>query len=121
MAKMKRNRCEQDGPIIVHVVPGRCAVCASTERAPYHRVTRHHFAGNTADGRPYNVIVRRHTRCLNCGQARVDRAYEFVPGLKIPPWPPEPPPPKSPAASQEVSPPQTPPADGTFRDPEPTA
>jgi hypothetical protein len=115
MARPRPSRAVPGDPMIVQVSPSRCASCGSTRRAPYHRVTRQHFAGNTREGEPYNVIVRRHTRCLDCGQARVDRSYEFDPGLRIQPWPPEPP-----VQPSEPAPAEPPLPAGEFRDPEPT-
>ena len=60
------------------LVKSRCPACGSTDRARYHdsttRVLRH--AGTTQDGRPYNVVVRKRTWCLACGQVRIDVSYE---------------------------------------------
>ena len=54
----------------------RCRGCQSTERVPYFRTTAQVFAGVDAAGRPYTHIVRRYTRCKNCGQPRIDRSCE---------------------------------------------
>jgi hypothetical protein len=50
--------------------------CESTDRAPYGKRRVQAYAGVLADGTPYTHIVRRPTKCLACGQARIDRSYE---------------------------------------------
>ena len=55
--------------------PSRCPKCGSTRRAPYSgrpRIVNHSgvFAGH-----PYNRIIFRRTKCLDCGQWRVDREW----------------------------------------------
>ncbi len=57
--------------------PTRCKKCGSTERSPYFGVYTQAFAG-VRDGQPYTHIVRRKTFCRNpdCGQLRIDTAYE---------------------------------------------
>ena len=54
--------------------------CQSTRRAAYlsKRVVTH--AGLDPAGNPHTQIVFRRTKCLDCGQHRVDRTYEYVPG-----------------------------------------
>jgi len=54
----------------------RCPKCQSTERGPYTRTTKQAHAGVDPDGHPYTHVVRRWTRCLACGQSRIDRTYE---------------------------------------------
>lgn len=55
----------------------RCPGCRSTARETYEakRVT---FAqGTTAEGDPYTAIVRRKTRCADCGLPRWDKFFEY--------------------------------------------
>lgn len=55
----------------------RCPACGSTERAPYSAAPHEQASrGLTPDGEPFTHIIRRRTSCLNCGQCRIDRAYE---------------------------------------------
>jgi len=64
---------------VVDVQASQCPGCASTRRSEY--LDRHvqEYAGTTNAGKKYNRIVRRRTRCLDCGQLRIDRAFEFEP------------------------------------------
>jgi hypothetical protein len=48
-------------------------------RSEYFGTTSQPFSGTTADGSPYNVIVRRRCTCLKCGQHRIDKSLEFDP------------------------------------------
>jgi hypothetical protein len=57
----------------------RCPKCGSTEREAYARKHVQRIAGTDAEGRPSPAIVRRRTRCLGCGQHRIDRSYEHQP------------------------------------------
>ncbi len=60
------------------VEASRCPRCQSTEREKYvGEPFRTHLRG-VRDGKPYNVIIRRRTRCKSCGQARFDLSYELV-------------------------------------------
>lgn len=59
------------------VEASRCRACGSTNRTGYHHVTVQEYAGVTGDGRPYTSIVRRRTECLDCGQTRIDRSFEY--------------------------------------------
>ncbi len=59
----------------------RCQKCGSTERAPYTSKLVQEYAG-VIDGKPFTRIVRRRTKCLDCGQHRVDRFYENRPARK---------------------------------------
>ena len=54
----------------------RCPQCGSTRRAPYTSRVEQAYEGIDPDGQPYTHIVRRRTRCLACGQHRIDRHYE---------------------------------------------
>jgi len=64
------------------VVPSRCPECGSTQRAGYLDKVVQKMAG-TADGKPFNRIVRRRTRCLDCGHPRIDRSFEYVPSKRF--------------------------------------
>lgn len=76
MARPKGSRnLERD---YVDVDLSRCAKCGGTEREPYTNTATQVYPG-MRDGKPYNRIVRNHTRCKTCGQARVDRVYKYVP------------------------------------------
>ena len=61
---------------VVEARPSRCPNCGSTERERYTRTTWQPIAGQTSDGEPFTHIACRWTRCSQCGQARVDRAFE---------------------------------------------
>ncbi len=54
----------------------RCAKCGSTNREHYDRRTVQTYAGIDPAGRPYTRIIRRWTKCTDCGQHRIDRTYE---------------------------------------------
>lgn len=63
----------------VPFVPTRCRRCDSTERTPYIGtpvVTN--YEGVAPDGKKYNRVVRKRTRCKVCGQLRFDVCYELV-------------------------------------------
>jgi hypothetical protein len=65
-------------PDFVNVEPSRCKRCGSTRRSDYYGKTEQAFQGEY-NGRPYTHIVRRRTKCLGCGQIRIDRTYENRP------------------------------------------
>ena len=69
---------KQTVPDFVNVEPSRCKRCGSTRRSDYYGKTEQAFRGEH-NGRPFTHIVRRRTRCLDCGQLRIDRAYESRP------------------------------------------
>lgn len=58
--------------------PTRCRACGSTDRAPYlPNPTIVNSSGiSPVDGKPYDRIVIRRTKCLGCGQHRLDKIYE---------------------------------------------
>lgn len=56
-------------------VTSRCPRCDSTERAGYFGTITTAYEGEF-NGRRYTHVVRRRTRCLACGQHRLDRSYE---------------------------------------------
>ena len=64
-----------------HSQPTRCAKCFSTNREAYGKTPHVTFYHGTSriDGKPYTRIIRRRTRCSDCGQGRVDMSYEFHP------------------------------------------
>lgn len=62
----------------VRVMPSACPKCASTERGEYTRAHSKAITGRDTDtGRIYNRVTWRHTKCKACGQARIDKAYEY--------------------------------------------
>lgn len=63
---------------VVDVQLSQCPRCESTRRSEYLDRHLQEYSGTTM-GRKYNRIVRRRTRCLDCGQLRIDRAFEFEP------------------------------------------
>jgi hypothetical protein len=67
---------------VVTVDASRCR-CGSTARKRYYKTVDQHYSGITAAGKPYNKIIRRWTRCSDCGQARIDKTYENVPQKKV--------------------------------------
>ena len=56
--------------------PTQCPKCGGARRAPYWGRQEQKYGGTTSEGRVYRRIVRRRTRCLDCGQVRIDRNYE---------------------------------------------
>lgn len=54
----------------------RCEKCGSTERTPYFNRHEQAIAGLDGEGDPYTHIIRRRTKCLECGQHRIDRHHE---------------------------------------------
>lgn len=55
----------------------RCGKCGSTDREAYFGdPIVQEFSGVDEAGRPYTHIVRRRTRCRNCGQLRIDMHKE---------------------------------------------
>jgi len=65
----------QSPPDFVNVEPSRCKRCGSTRRSDYYGKTEQAHRGEY-NGRPYTHIVRRRTKCVDCGQLRIDRFYE---------------------------------------------
>ena len=64
------------------VRPPQCPSCRSTDREPYRerpRVIRYSGVLPGAPPHEYTHVIKRRTRCRNCGQARVDTWYENVP------------------------------------------
>lgn len=74
-----RPKGSQNVTTTVDVELSRCPCCGSTERSEYLDRLVQEYEGTTPAGDPYNRIVRRRTRCLSCGQQRIDRTFEFEP------------------------------------------
>jgi len=65
----------------VHAIsyPGRCPACQSTNRSPFipGGTTTQEIEGNDPQGEPYDAVVWRKCKCLDCGQLRTERSYEL--------------------------------------------
>jgi len=61
-------------------LPPACPACNSTNREAYKDgiVDERNIAGDI-DGRPYNRVVWRRTRCIDCGQNLTVREYHYDP------------------------------------------
>ena len=59
----------------VDVTPSRCPKCGSTRRAPYSGTARVVNHSGVFAGHPYNRVIFRRAKCLDCGQWRVDREW----------------------------------------------
>jgi hypothetical protein len=53
-----------------------CITCGSARREPYRLHSEQEYASIDRAGKPYTHIVRQFTRCLDCGQNRIDRILE---------------------------------------------
>lgn len=83
--KKKRGRPpgsknKQRDEVTVHI--SSCKTCGSTEREKYTNPQVMEQEGFLPNGQQYNQITWRNTRCLRCGQARVDRFFEMVSTVK---------------------------------------
>lgn len=79
MARAGRPKdASKDKPPVTTVEESRCPrpECQSTRRGSYYGTTEQEHRGLDDDGKPYTHIVRRRTKCLDCGQGRIDRTYE---------------------------------------------
>lgn len=65
------------GPI-TEVPKSRCIKCQSTEREEYTNPKTLEHCGIAPDGKPYNFVSWKHTKCLKCGQRRVDKFFEYI-------------------------------------------
>lgn len=84
--KAGRPKGVKNGSVPVNNVPASsCPVCGSTEREDYAATTTQPYSGITPEGQPYTEIIRRRTRCLSCGQTRIDRTYANRRKKKSPP------------------------------------
>lgn len=54
----------------VDVVPSRCKKCGSSRRSPYHNARYEDYSGR---GLEFVGIYYRPCKCLDCGQARIDK------------------------------------------------
>jgi ribosomal protein S27AE len=64
---------------IVELKKSSCTKCGSTEHTGYHNTRNPLMAkGITPDGRKYNCVIYRRTRCSNCGQSRIDKSFELI-------------------------------------------
>lgn len=68
----------------VEAAKSRCVKCGSTQRDGYYHRQELEQSGTDAQGKPYTHVVWRRTKCLACGQHRVDRTYENRPAPKRP-------------------------------------
>jgi len=59
--------------------PSRCRRCLSTKRSEYRRPPEVHHLSGIRDGKPFNRIEYRLTKCLDCGQHRRDISYHYSP------------------------------------------
>ena len=66
----KNQRCPA-----VDVTPSRCPKCGSTRRSAYSGSPRIVTHAGVHEGKPFTHVVFRRTRCLDCGQCRVDREW----------------------------------------------
>lgn len=62
-------------PPEVEVIPSACPKCGSTKRTGYNAVKEREISGTTRDGRKYQRIQWKRTKCSDCGQNRVDVFY----------------------------------------------
>lgn len=61
-------------------LPAACPTCGSTRREPYQTgPVYEHFCDGVIDGRKYNRLVWRRTRCEDCGQNLTIREYLYEP------------------------------------------
>jgi len=75
---MSRPKGQTNITLVVDVVESYCPMCGSTERTHYdgRRNRTIETPGVRADGTKYNRIVRRPTKCKQCGTRRIDRTFE---------------------------------------------
>ena len=64
-----------------HTNPSRCVDpgCRSTRRAKYENRTIVPLVTTLPEGLPVSHLIRRGTRCLDCGFPRVDTTYFYSP------------------------------------------
>lgn len=55
----------------------RCGKCQSTKRSAYKGHPHIEKITGVRNGKPFNRIVRRVTKCLDCDQHRFDLTYEY--------------------------------------------
>jgi hypothetical protein len=68
---VQRDECD--------VITSRCKRCGSSKRKPYQSDPTTLEAGGVdpITGAPYTHVIWRRTACKQCGQARIDKCYEF--------------------------------------------
>lgn len=69
---------------IVEMQKSQCPKCGSTERTEYNQTRAPMVVGGTKDGKKFNAVVWRRTTCKVCGQARIDKCYEFLSTINSP-------------------------------------
>jgi hypothetical protein len=76
--------CRTADRAIVISLPPACPSCGSTRREPYRDGVAHEQRQKgEVDGRPYNRIVWRRTRCLDCGQMLTVREFLYEPNGRV--------------------------------------
>lgn len=65
---------DDDTVLIVDVSASCCPKCGSSEREPYHNVKTRHIEG-FLNGKPFNRVSWKRTKCTVCNQQRIDRVY----------------------------------------------
>lgn len=78
--KSKRERPQKADrakrPPTIQISGSRCPKCHSTERTEYYGTIRRPLVGIDSLGRAYTHVIWRRTKCLSCGQFRIDKTYE---------------------------------------------
>jgi len=67
----------RDVPVVEVQPASKCTRCGSPHRAEYEHRNVQKYSAALRDGRQYDEIIRRRTKCEDCGQARIDREYRF--------------------------------------------
>lgn len=63
--------------VVNHVDTSTCPACGSSARTGYNGCSRVDTGGELPDGRTYIAVWFRPCKCLECGQNRVDKSYDF--------------------------------------------
>lgn len=68
---VERDECD--------VIASRCKRCGSSRRKPYQSDPTTLAAAGTdpITGASYTHVIWRRTACKDCGQARIDKCYEY--------------------------------------------
>lgn len=61
-------------PAVIVIEPSRCPACGSLSRSEYWGRSVEKYDG-MHNGRRFRKIIRRRTRCLDCGQLRIDKQF----------------------------------------------
>jgi len=67
---------EDENHVVQTVATSRCPSCGSTQRGPYYGTTVNAVPGLDSSGNAYTHVVRRRTKCKNCGARRIDRTFD---------------------------------------------